>query len=165
MNTKLFLISSIFLFSSFCFAGEIHSLAKQGNLPAVKKLLAKYKNDKTKLKELLSSKNEYGNTPLHYAVNYGYTGMLVFFIEIGADINIKNEWGRTLLHRAIFKKNPTMTKILVDNGAKLNIKDNNGFTPYGLAVRKGYSEIAKFLESKRNQGTTSASKCASAIKK
>ena len=70
MNAKLFLISSIFLFSSFCFAGEIHDLAEKGDLQSIKDFIEKYENNPKKLERIIKSKDKYGNTAIDLAI-YG----------------------------------------------------------------------------------------------
>ena len=141
---------------------EIYELAEKGDLPAIKKLLEKYKDDKKKLKELISSKNTAagGITPLHIAAYKGYEEIVKFFLDNGAKINTKDIFSDTPLHDATSAERLEIVKILVKNGANLNAKDHLGFTPYDLAVRTGNKQMIKFLKSK-----TSASKCASVIKK
>ena len=45
-------------------------------------------------------KDEYGNTPLHYASLYGKSKVVKYLINKGADINKKNNKGNTPLHYA-----------------------------------------------------------------
>ncbi len=45
-------------------------------------------------------KDEYGNTPLHYASMCGNLEVVKYLINKGADINKKNNKGNTPLHYA-----------------------------------------------------------------
>ena len=168
MNKKLFLISLVFLFSSFCFAEEKHNLAKQdsfsfseerfydlvieGDLPAIKKLLEKYKDDK---KRLINFKKNNDQAPLHYAVGFEHIEMLVFFIESEADLNTRDKWGMTALHYAVSGKKSKIAQMLLEAGADPNKTDKEGKTPLHYAVNMRDKKMVKILlQAKANPNKT-----------
>ena len=148
MNTKLFLIGSIFLFSSFCFAGEIHDLVEAGNLTDVKKFVKKYKNDKEKLAELLNSKNESGNTPFNLAMDSNHLQIAKVLLQEGI-IDIDAPYaqnGQTALHFYVKIGFEDRVKFLLENGADPNKIDGNGKLPSEIAVRNGHYEIVELIQ-------------------
>ncbi len=65
----------------------------------------------------VNEKDEAGNTPLHYAVQYGKADLVVFLIEKGADINAKNTFEDTPLKLAENKGFITIIDYLKTKGA------------------------------------------------
>jgi ankyrin repeat protein len=63
--------------------------------------------------------NEYGLTPLHYAIKYGDTGILKYFLKIGANIDETTNYGHTLLEYACLEKDPNMITFLSNHGADM----------------------------------------------
>lgn len=63
--------------------------------------------------------NEYGLTPLHYAIKYGDTGILKYFFKIGGNIDETTNYGHTLLEYACLEKDPNMITFLSNHGADM----------------------------------------------
>ena len=93
----------------------------------------------------ISSKDNNGYKPLHYAAQYGKTEMASLLISNGADINSKCNVGDTPLHLAS-KGYIDTASILISSGADINAKNNNGTTSLHYAIENGQqTEIALLL--------------------
>ena len=74
--------------------------------------------------------DDFGATPLHYAVSAGDLCMALFLISFDADVNAKTrEDGVTPLHIAVLEGNMDIVHMLLGEGANRNAKDHNGCTP------------------------------------
>lgn len=103
------------ILAAFCFAGEIHHLAKIGDAKKMKTLL--------ELSPwLVNSKDAYGWTPLQIAALMGHKQVVELLIEMGAHVNEADRFGFTALHLAALRKNNEIYKLLVKNGATLKGK-------------------------------------------
>ena len=81
-----------------------------------------------------SQSKEIQTTPLHLAAHRGYSDIVKFLIDAGADVNAKegNYSKSTPLHWAAKEGNLQVVKLLVENGAKLDVRDNwFNLTPFG----------------------------------
>ncbi|MGA2902864.1 MAG: ankyrin repeat domain-containing protein [Candidatus Korobacteraceae bacterium] len=122
------LVALILLVSSSpVFGGEIHDAAANGKLEKVKKLLERDP-------ELVSSKDNEGATPLHYAAAFGRKDVAELLLASKADVNARDNGGRTPLHYAAAFGRADITELLLANGAEVSAKDNYGATPMLLTV-------------------------------
>ena len=102
-----------------------------------------------------SAKNitsRYDGTALIAAAHLGHTEAVKMLIAARAPLNHVNRLGWTALMEAIVLghggANHTATvRALVDAGADVNIPDRQGQTPLQHARRRGYTEMARILES------------------
>ncbi|HCO96842.1 MAG TPA: hypothetical protein DIU00_23365 [Phycisphaerales bacterium] len=87
--------------------------------------------------------DEYGLTPLHYAVNQGHINIVKLLIAQGACLDVKDNAGRAPIHYAAEANyrspNPQkwsvgMVQLLLDAGADINAKDDIGWTPLYYAA-------------------------------
>jgi len=135
-------ISSILVLLVICttlsWAGEIHNAARNGNLDKVKSLLANNP-------ELLNARDNKGSTPLHSAVSKGREDVVLFLIEMGADIDTKNKNGLTPLFWALDLSRNNVAKILIEKGADISIKGFRNRTLLHMAARSGSTDIVKQL--------------------
>lgn len=76
-------------------------------------------------------------TPLHLTAHRGYSDIVKFLIDAGADVNAQegNYSKSTPLHWAAKEGNLQVVKLLVESGAKLDVKDNwFNLTPFGWTI-------------------------------
>jgi len=90
---------------------ELYEIIETGNI----KLLKKFQYNEIDFSEL----NEYGLTPLHFAVKFGDTNFLKYSFILGGYINQTNKFGHTLLEYACLEKDPNMINFLVLHGAEM----------------------------------------------
>ena len=73
------------------------------------------------------SRDDFGQTPLHYAVRNGNTVALGLLLKAGADPNAKDtEYGSTPLHLAATLKADDLIRDLVAAGANPGVARKNG---------------------------------------
>lgn len=83
---------------------NIHDAVKCEDLKLIKAMV-KAKSD------LVYSRDEYGNTPLHYAAGRDCKDIVTFLLAKGADVNAKGNFG-TPLHYAASDGHVNMTQLL-----------------------------------------------------
>jgi ankyrin repeat protein len=154
--------------STCALCAEIHEAAKRGDLAKVKELL----KDKP---ELVSAKDENGDTPLHWAS--GFEAMAIYYEAAGlgvvvyiqsdnnrgkasegvaelllsnhADVNAKDDKGVTPLIAAAFGGHADVEKLLLANKAEVNAKDHGGRTALHYAAEFGHQDVAELLLSNK----------------
>ncbi len=124
--------------SGLAFGGEIHDASRDGDLEKVKALLKSNPN-------LVISKDNYGQTPLHYAVQYGQKTVAELLLANKADVNAKASKGVTPLHLAAQQGNKEFVELLLANKADINAKTIIGWTPLYLAAQNGHKDVATLL--------------------
>lgn len=89
--------------------------------------------------------NEYGSTPLFYAVRTNNENT-EFLISRGANINHRNSIGESPLHVAVQCQSLDVIRVLVANGADINCKgDRDGITPLIRAASYNLEDAFKLL--------------------
>ncbi|WP_169310629.1 ankyrin repeat domain-containing protein [Treponema brennaborense] len=86
-----------------------------------------------------------GNTPLHYAAEWGLTNAVALLTEKGAAPNAKNANGETPLFNAIKSNNPAIIAELIAKGASKDARDYLGNTPIHACVRWNAKDAAYAL--------------------
>jgi len=76
-----------------------------------------------------SSRDRFGNTPLHWAAAYGPEELVKSLLDMRADPNVRNSDGVTPLHWAAWSGRADNVRALLKAGADPNARDDNGFTP------------------------------------
>lgn len=79
-----------------------------------------------------SYNSNWGDTPLHLAVQDGREEIAKLLIAHGADVNRANDRGATPLHRAVVY--PGLMTLLLDAGAKVDAQDVQGRSPLHWAA-------------------------------
>ena len=115
--------------------------SNQLNSDMFKKLL-----EKSDVKDLLSERDQVGNTPLHVAARNGTAEMLRVFYDKGGDITMKNEDEQTVLHLAADYGRTTAVKLICELDDDLvGVEDENSNTALHLAATEGYEKVVTVL--------------------
>jgi ankyrin repeat protein len=125
---------------------ELYLAARENNVPEVSRLLSVGAD--------VNAKNNYGETPLHWACGRGHVQVVIELREHGADIEAKDYEDWTPLHWACCTDNlAAVTELLSPNdsngatsrGANIEAKDSNDWTPLHWVCSWGYSAVVKEL--------------------
>jgi ankyrin repeat protein len=160
-TTKLTLLAaSLFLSVSASFSQGIFDAIKNNDLQKVKTLLKENP-------ELISSKDESGNTPLHFAARQKQFETVSFLVSQGADVNCTNTNQQTPLHVASYLGSADIASLLIEKGADVTLADYQMHTPLHYAAANGNNEVTEILikggaplEAKNTYGRTPLLLCA-----
>ena len=92
-----------------------------------------------------SIQDEYGQTPLWWAVRFGDAASASLFLEQGIDANRRNNDGLTPILWAVKNKDADCVKLLLEKGADPNVKEVGRYTPLQLAVKNEDVKLLPFL--------------------
>lgn len=141
-------IKSFFLLLFFC----LHLHAKDIKAHAL--IDAAWYGDLEKIQELLdngedvNSRNESGETALHWSAYHSRTDVMQFLIEREADVNAKDKFGRTPLMVAVSidsGEEIELINFLLMKGADPNLRDQWNNTALHIAAGVGSPEVIKAL--------------------
>ena len=127
--------------SSYAIGADIYYAAAFGNLGELRALL---KDNPA----LVFSRDNFGNTPLHVAVDRGQKDAAELLLINKADINARDKSGQTPLHVAVkidWPNQRDVVELLLANRADVNARDNDGWTPLHWAADRGHPAIAELL--------------------
>ncbi|KAB8074427.1 hypothetical protein BDV29DRAFT_123411 [Aspergillus leporis] len=116
----------------------LHLAAYLGNVAWAKLLISEYVR-------LISRKDNYGRTPLSWAVNRGHRDMVELLVDHGARVNVKDRSRLTALHIAVTGQHKDIVSVLLDQGARLESKTEHGDTPLIRAIQANSREIIQIL--------------------
>ncbi|KUL85866.1 hypothetical protein ZTR_07323 [Talaromyces verruculosus] len=118
----------------------LHLATYFGNVPWAKMLLGTHTH-------LISRKDNYGRTPLYWAVNNGHREMVELLLEHGARVNFKDRSMLTALHIAVIGQNRDIVRVLLEHGARIEAKGETGDTdtPLVRAILVNSREITEEL--------------------
>ncbi len=119
--------------------GSLHEAALNGNLDKAKALI------KANPSLVFSQASGVGQTPLHWAAEFGHKDVAELLLTNKAEIEAKDYNGWTPLFQAVFGGQKELVELLVANHANVNVKDNYGRTPLQVALDNGYTDIAALL--------------------
>ncbi|KAF3399386.1 hypothetical protein DPV78_006841 [Talaromyces pinophilus] len=94
---------------------------------------------------LISRKDNYGRTPLSWAVHRGHRDMVELLVDHGARVNVKDRSRLTALHIAVTGQHKDIVSVLLDRGAHLESKTEHGDTPLIRAIQANSREIIQIL--------------------
>jgi ankyrin repeat protein len=86
--------------------------------------------------------DEFGNTPLHYAVHMQNRTITDILLEWHANPNIQNKKGKTALHLAAQRSDDYITRRLLLYGARIAVQDLEGNTPLHFVALHADQEAA-----------------------
>ncbi len=128
---------------------DVNKMLYDYNTPLISRVIDKNSVDMIfcilELSPKLSIVDDYGWTPLHYAVHRGNMRVIKELIKMRASLNTKDKKGRTPLHIAVANDNMDVVKCLLSEGAKLNFKDSSGLLPIHYALYIDNTSLIKLL--------------------
>jgi len=124
-------------------SGELHSLCRKGNIPAIECYLQGIE-DVNKLDEKLGF---LGFTPLHEATFNSQTSVIRVLLRHGANPNAQANGAYTPLHIAASMNNTDCVVELLRNNADITKKDEFGNTAYDTAMINKSNRVARILKS------------------
>ncbi|XP_064643262.1 ankyrin-1-like isoform X3 [Lineus longissimus] len=105
------------------------------------------------------AKNEFGFTPLHFAVLSRNLPAVTFLVKkAGVNVNAVDKDGNQAIHFAVTTANLELVETLIDRGADKDAKNEFGFTPLHLAVLSGNLLAVSFLVKKAGVNVNAADK-------
>lgn len=99
----------------------------------------------------VNSRDNYGNTPLHYAILDQPSKTIILLLNAGADVNAININGSNPLHLLMESENnirkSEIIQLLLDKNIDINTINYAGFSPLHICASSGSEEIMKkFLD-------------------
>jgi cytohesin len=157
--------------SHLAFGGEIHDVARAGDLEKVQVLLtntpdlvfsrdsdgetplhlAAFMGHKETVELLLANNaevnatNNYRRMPLHYAAGHGRKEIVQLLLANKAEVNASDKFRDTPLHNAAFNGSKEVVELLLAGKAEVNAKDRFGFTPLHMALDGKHQDVAELL--------------------
>ncbi|KAK6243312.1 hypothetical protein QUC31_009721 [Theobroma cacao] len=94
----------------------------------------------------LSEIDEYGWTPLHYAVHFGAVDIFQLFLIDSSTAYIRDNEGMSVIHIAAREGEVVILEMLAYRFPEIwDLQDNNGQTALHLAVARGKLDSVKFI--------------------
>lgn len=97
----------------------------------------------------VNAEDEYGNTPLHWAVKGGRREVAEALIEREATIDARDRDGFTPLITAAVDNRDDMFRTLLQNGADINTTSNSEWTAEMFAKQNNYKKILELISQHR----------------
>ena len=112
----------------------------------------------TKNIKSINIKDDYGFTPLHFAVTNNDPKKINVLLQMGANVNAKSHYGFTPIYYAVGKHSDLeVVNLLIESDAKVNIKNRDGITPLHYAAWGTAEKIKSLLKAGANPNVTSKS--------
>jgi len=138
---------------------EIHDAVSCGDLERVKSLLIRAEylqlGGRGSVAEAVSSRDDFGRTLLHRAVERGSRDIVELLLANKASVNATDNQNRTPLHLAAKSGNKPIVELLVTAKADVNARDGYRATPLHRAAEMGNKDaIEVLLANKANKNDT-----------
>jgi len=106
----------------------------------------------------INIKDDYGFTPLHFAISNNQPQKIKILLNMGANVNAKSHYGFTPIYHAVGKNSDLeIVDLLIGAGAKVNIKNRDGITPLHYAAWGSADKIERLLKAGANPNARSKS--------
>lgn len=113
--------------------------AGQGDLEVVHDMVTRGRNIHARVDR------QTGHTPLHRAAQEGHAEVVLYLLEMGADISRTDRRGHTPLHLASVQGHLAVVRHLMAHGANPDLPDLRGMTPLHLAATAGSLPVLVYL--------------------
>ena len=122
-------------------ATDLHAAVRQGNLPALRTLLAEH----SRLANARSETDPRGTYPLHVAAEFGQAEAAKLLLAHGADVSLlDSENDANALCWAAFFGRPEVAKVLLDAGSDTRRPNKHGLTPLDCASGGAQGQWQRF---------------------
>jgi ankyrin repeat protein/predicted DNA-binding WGR domain protein len=112
--------------------------SQAGRLENVRFLIAENRS-------ILTAKDRYGKSAIHYAAENGHTHVIKLLLDSGVKIALGGPDRKTALHIAAARGDFETVQFLVEHGAKVPVKDKFKRSPLLLACKNGNLKVAAYL--------------------
>ena len=121
-------------------AGSLHNAAKEGDVEAVKALIADGED--------INKRDRFLGWPIHQAALNDFVEIAELLIEAGADVNVEHRILGTPLHAAAHRGSTDTARLLLNAGATLDTqRSSDGYTALHLAAAAGNADLVDALVS------------------
>ena len=119
--------------------GDIHAEDMDGITPLTRALSTSIElTEKLINSTNCSTRDSYGNTPLHSAIqNNANIGHISYILECGADVNARNRRGDTPLLVTVQQNNRTIGEMLISKKADVFATNTDNYSPLRVALTTG----------------------------
>lgn len=93
----------------------------------------------------VNHRDQYGQTPLYYAVREGHYEIVQKLISYGADVNNEDMNGQSALFYSAREGHKAVCELLIKHGAQANKQDKRRQTPLHWAKKSGKHEVMELL--------------------
>ena len=93
----------------------------------------------------INTKDNRGQTPMHYLAQSGFSDGIKLLANCGADINLFDDYGLSPYHWAIIAGQPKATSLLLSLGVNVYNTSANEKSALWWAASRGHSSIARLL--------------------
>jgi ankyrin repeat protein len=135
---SLLLFVVLILIAATTQSQEIIEATKSGALAKVRELIEANP-------QLVSTKDENGRTPLHWAARGVHFEVMKYLVAKGADVNASDKNGITPLTSVVARNHIEAIKFLLDNGAKTEEADNIQKAPILYALTSESKDVLDLL--------------------
>ena len=157
-NMKILIFNLFFLVSLFTGSNVIAECVNLCNDAWWNKINSNELTEYTKNIKSINIRDDYGFTPLHFAVSNNHPKKIQILLNMGANVNAKSHYGFTPIYHAVGKNGDIkIVNLLIISGAKVNIKNRDGITPLHYAAWGTAEKIESLLEAGANPNVTSKS--------
>ncbi len=123
---------------------DIHAEDNEGNTPLSRIIETTDKTTSTEILKLMvtkkniNSRDSYGNTPLHIAINKNAPiEQLKYLLSLTDDVDIRNRNGDTPLYLAVQKNRRVYGEMLLAKQADVFATNNENYSPLRMALTRG----------------------------